>query len=165
MELELTQKEKDMATTGIVFSVSKPNYLSICDGLEGGNYVCEAIWNNNEYITLVIYDMNLGSETQRISLNGREVKYLRFWYNYKGASKNRAWDSDDSFIISDKGKETLEDGANEVYCAVVDASDTWDGLSADIVAKRLFIEILTSYRRENDHEASNFDIKEEASPI
>lgn len=167
MEFELTQKEKEMALNGIVFSTSKPNLLFIQDGLDGGNYTCQASWEPADYITLVINDMNLESDTQLISLSGEEVKALKFGYYYSDSCKDRCMDISESFILNNKGLNSLNESNDKLFHQIENASRTWPFQAANIIAKKLFIEILTFYLRDkaqnrgNDTEISNIGFADE----
>lgn len=166
MEFELTQKEKEMASSGIVFSTSKPNLLCVQEGQDGGNYVCQANWQTDSFISIVIYDMDSVSDTQLLSLNGIEVKAMKFEYSYNKTSKTREGDMRYASILNQNGLNDLEKIDENLYKNICEASDTWPAQPADIIAKRLFIEILTYsiHTRKSNSEVTNIEVVEEGLP-
>lgn len=167
---ELTEKEKEMLTTGIVFSTSKPNPLFIKDGMEGGNYVCEA-YQVNDNLILVIYDLSLSSTSQRIHIDGKEIKEIKIhsWINSKGERDYRRCAcilqiSEGKGIVSEERKWTKD---------FTIWSFKYEGLSLDTQAKRYFIDFLRIYLEEkvenekNSMEEPNTGTSEEneVSPI
>ena len=150
--MELTDKEKMMMSEGIIFSTSKPIPMFIKDGMDGGNYVCNAFANARE-IQLLIYDMNLTTESQLITINGKEVEYV----------------SIDSYIVFENQEPSYRKSINSylalcfkeiggVFCDGAEGygwkqsyslkSDKYEGLSLDTQAKRFFIDILKVYLEE-----------------
>lgn len=166
MELELTQKEKEMASSGIVFSTSKPNLLCVLEGLDGGNYVCQANWQIDSFISIVIYDMDSVSDTQLLSLNGIEIKAMKFEYVYNKTSKTRKGNMRYAYILNQNGLNDLEEIDENLYKNICEASETWPSQPADIIAKRLFIEILTFsiHMRKSNLEVTDIEVVEEGLP-
>ena len=168
--IELTEKEKEMLSTGIIFSTSKPNPLFIKDGMEGGNYVCEA-YQVNDQLTLVIYDLSLSTTSQRIHIDGKEIEHIKIhsWIDSKG---NRRYQYYKIKLRTYEGELLMcEEGEWSKDFTIW--SDKYAGLSLDTQAKRYFIDFLRIYLEEkgenekNSMEEPNTETSEEneVSPI
>ena len=136
---ELTEGEKMMMTTGLVFSVSTPNTLFIKNGLEGGSYVCEAFIIDT-HMELFIYDMTLVSESKKISLNGNEVHHITVysWLSFT-----------DEGVLNERYNSNIDAYGTTDYLHEIEIkSDRYEGLPLDTQSKRFFIDILGIYLKE-----------------
>ena len=149
--IELTDGEKKMLSTGLVFSTSKANPLFIKEGFGGGNYVCEA-FIIDEHLNLFIYDLALETESQKIWLKGEEIDQIPFGSRLKISSDGKidrsvnwngcsAWEG--SYYLSDG---SILDCDNDENFKV--RSDKYENLPLDTQAKRFFIDILKIYLKD-----------------
>ncbi|MDE6258433.1 MAG: hypothetical protein K2M53_08655 [Muribaculaceae bacterium] len=151
---ELTEKEKEMLTTGIIFSTSKPNPLFIKDGMEGGNYVCEA-YQANDQLNLIIYDLNLSSSSQKIHLEGKEIERISItsWIDSDGERKTGYYTNCCWLKTNDGGNIRCNKGGWSQNFEIF--GNRYAGLSLDTQAKKFFIDFLRIYLEEKEEKEKN----------
>ena len=136
--MELTELEKKMMTEGIVFSTSKPIPVLVKDGVDGGNYVCNA-YLTSENLELLIYEKTSEKDgLVPIFYSGKEVGrvLIRSYINEDGdRESSQYWD-----VYSEDPEGSCVDWPWK--------SDRYKGLSLDTQAKRFFIDILKVYLKE-----------------
>ena len=79
--MELTDKEKLMMTEGLIFSTSKPIPAFVKEGLDGGNYICQAN-AGEDAIDLCIFDLSLPAKNQNIIVDVKPIDHIKIesWY-------------------------------------------------------------------------------------
>ena len=166
--IELTEGEKKMLTTGLIFSTSKLNPLFIKEGMDGGNYVCEAFIINGS-LHLFIYDMSLETDSHKIQLNRKEVHRIKIFTDlqidndgeiirasndYNGSVTAYYTDPDKIFVPFKGDIDEVFEPTDEFSISCSD----YEGLPLDTQAKRFFIDILNIYlknKKELEDETAN----------